>query len=515
MGTSNLNLEAKEAICAVYARVSIERNSESVEHQVSLLREFVKQKEIGIIPDEFIYEDVGVSASKYSIWSRPAMKQLMKDADEGKFSILLFKGISRLARDTKEALEILERFKQKGIRVISFEENYDSAREDSKFIFGIHALLAEQESEKIGIRIKLGLKEKAKKGEWSGSPPFGYKVQDKKLVVNPEEAEIVRKIFKMYVEDHVGTAKLSDHLNDHGFRTRSGRPFSRKTVGDILKNEVYLGRIIYNRNSLKKIRDYESEDQRKKLVRLPNNQDEWIVVENCHEPLVDEKTFEEAQKLLNARRTKRESSNIVYPLSGIMKCKKCGRSMVGRRFDIKGKEYRYYICDTYNKFGRSFCDQPNVSAKPLEEYILELLTEKLKTVQDQIELGKNLELMETNKKEIEKKLKQIDAQIEKVNRDTSDLYFERENMEETQYQFILQRLQEKAKQLNEEKDQLLTQLQLSSESEEQQAEIRKHIDEFFNLDQSNYNRVRKVLHHFIDKIEIEDKHLNVHYKFSF
>ncbi|MBA4542943.1 recombinase family protein [Thermoactinomyces daqus] len=508
------SLDEKEPICAVYARVSVERNSESVEHQVSLLREFVRSKGLGVIPDEFIYEDV-VSASKYSIWERPAMKRLLEDAKDGKFSILLFKGISRSVRDTQEALEILERFKQKGIRVISFEENYDSSREDSKFIFGIHALLAEQESEKISVRVKLGMKEKVKKGEWAGLSPFGYRVKDKKLVVDPEEAEIVKKIFDMYVDENVGTSTIAVHLNEHGYRTRNGRPWSRKTVRDMLKNEVYIGRITYNKKSLKRIRDFDSETQKKKWVRIPNSQDDWVIVENSHDAIIDKKKFEKAQIMLAERSRNLEPSNVIFPLAGILKCKKCKKSIVGLTSKAKGKTYRYYCCNTYLRFGRSFCSQPNINAEKIEAYILELLAEKLKTIQDQIVLGKNIGVVKPNTKDIEKKLKQVEAQIEKVNRDTSELYFERDNMEPLQYQFIMQQLREKAKSLNEEKEQLLSKLQISEESEEMMKEVESHLTEFFNLDISEPRKVRKVLRHFIEVIWLDDKHLDIHYKFDF
>ncbi|HEX3031187.1 MAG TPA: recombinase family protein, partial [Bacillota bacterium] len=110
---------------AIYARISL-IGGDSVEHQIALLKEVIRARNLGEYEEEFIYQDVGISATKYSIWTRPAMKLLLRDAGEGKFRTVIFKGISRFARSTQEALDVLDRLKAKGLRVLSYEENYDS-----------------------------------------------------------------------------------------------------------------------------------------------------------------------------------------------------------------------------------------------------------------------------------------------------------------------------------------------------------------------------------------------------
>jgi site-specific DNA recombinase len=506
----------QQTLCAVYARVSLDRQAESVEHQVSLLREFVKHRKLGEIPDEFIYQDTGVSATKHSIWSRPAMKQLLNDADEGKFQVVLFKGISRFARNTQEALDVLDRLKSKGLRVISYEESYDSNKDNSNFLFTIHSAVAEYEAEKTAIRVRLGNKEKAKQGLWTGMPPYGYDLKDRRLVVNDEEAEVVKKIFDMYVYQKMGTFKVAEYLNEHKLLKKNGRLWSRKTVGDVLKNEVYLGRVVYNKTNQKRVRDYESEDTgKKKWVRKQNDPQDWVVVDNAHPALVDEDTFKEAQKILHSRKKRDTAPNVYHPLTGILFCGRCGEGMVCQKRSTNYGDYRYYICKTYHKYGRTFCEQANTNADDLEEYIIERLSTKLRQFISEQDAQEGLELSEVDRKRIEKKLKEIDAKIEKLNRDNADLYFERKNMNEEQYRYLSKRIKDEMDKLIEKKQSIERELLVSEQQEDKRQELNKHIEEFLSLNKEDIAHVRKLLHYFIEKIVLTDKHVDIYYRFSF
>lgn len=504
--------------CAIYARVSLDRQSESVEHQVSLLREYVKQKKLGEIPDEYIYEDSGVSATKYSIWTRPAMKRLLEDAKQGKFQVVLFKGISRFARNTQEALDVLDRLKARGLRVISYEENYDSARENSNFTFTIHSAVAEYEAEKMGIRVRLGMKENAKEGKWQGRAPYGYRIENGKLVPVEEEAEVVRRIFDLYVNKEYGGKKIAEILNLEGIRRPTGALWTRKKIVDLIKNEAYIGNVVYNKTRVVHVRNYDNpeEEGKKKAVRKPNDEKDWVRVENAHPAIVDKRIFYEAQEL---RKKKSERCgkvpNAYHPLSGILYCGKCGRTMncqVRRYKHYPKKAYRYYVCKTYQQYGRAFCDQKNIKADRIEVYVINKLVERLEQA-----LSKQDVPVEKSQAEIEKlkkELESVERKIEKAKKDTADLYFERDKLAEEAYNFIAEKLKNELKRLNEQRDRLENQIRLMDTSIEDTIKIKQYMKEFLTL-QLDDARLRVLLHKLIERIEATDDHLDITYNFVY
>ena len=368
--------------CAIYARVSTDKQAESVDHQVSLLKELAETKgENWQVRADCVYEDEGVSATKYSIWSRPAMRRLLYDADRGLFQVVMFKGISRLARNTHEALDVLERLKSKGLRVISYEESYDSQLENSNFLFTMHAAIAEYEAEKISIRVRLGNKEKAKSGRWTGgTPPDGYLLgEDGKLVVDEQRAQAIRQIFSWYTQEELGYGKIAARLNQIGHLTAMGGMWYASGVARILKNEVYTGALLYNRRQDKSVRDYESEiPGKKKEVRIDNPREAWVVVDHAHSPLVSKETFALAQSLrLEHRRCISAGPRAYHLFTGILRCGRCGQLMVCQKRVQAGREYRYYVCKTYHQQGRLACSQPSLPATDLESAVTSRLSQYL------------------------------------------------------------------------------------------------------------------------------------------
>lgn len=501
--------------CAVYARVSTDKQEESIGHQVSLLREFAKQRDIGDIPDDYIYEDTGVSATSVSIWARPAMKQLLDAAEKGLFQVVLFKGISRFSRSTEEALSVLGRLKAKGLRVISYEEGYDSQKDDTNLIFTIHSAVAEYEAEKLGVRVRLGNKEKARRGMWVGSPPFGYDLVDRKLEVNEEEAEIVRMIFQMYTKEGKGSFKISQYLNEHRLLKKSGRLWSRKTVTDVLKNEVYTGKIVYNKLKQSRVPDYDSNEQgKKKWVAVRNEKDEWIIAEGSHDPIVDERTFKRAQELLSERRTRRDAPNAKHPLSGILKCGRCGANHHVLSTARRKKNYRYYICRTYATYGRDYCSQQNTNADAIEDYVVGRLGEQLRRVYNQGEANALVDEKEEDKTKMKKEITAINKKIEKINIDTADLYFSRESMTDEQYSYLSKRLKDEMIRLTSRKDELEYLLTQSNDSEKKKDEAMKYISQFFEMDKEDKEQLRMLLHYFIDEIKVDGTDIEIFYRFA-
>jgi DNA invertase Pin-like site-specific DNA recombinase len=159
---------------SIYARASTDKQGDTIEHQVDMIKEFAKRTNLDVMfDDNFIYEDEGESGFKTTLLQRPAMRRLLSDIDKGIVNSVFFKGISRFARDSGESITTAKRLINKGVRVLSLEENYDSQKDDPT-MFQIFAVMAENESRKTSIRVSLG--NKKKRGMVYGPGPLHHLV---------------------------------------------------------------------------------------------------------------------------------------------------------------------------------------------------------------------------------------------------------------------------------------------------------------------------------------------------
>ncbi|MFT4413166.1 recombinase family protein [Fredinandcohnia humi] len=505
--------------CGIYARVSTDKQGDSIEHQVNLLKEFAKVRgENWVVRDEFIYEDEGVSATKSTIWKRPAMKRLLDDAESGNIQIVMFKGISRFARDVQESLDILDRLKSKGLRVISLEENYDSKNDDSNFMFTIHSAVAEYEAEKTAVRVRLGMKELAKKGNWTGGPaPDGYNVINKRLVVDDSRRHIVEKIFHMYIHEDKGGQIISRELNEQGLLRKDGSLWSPRDIHRIIKNRTYTGAIVFNKESYSYVRDYDSDEPGKKKRKVvANDEKDWVIVEGSHEAIIPKELWEKANRKIEKRKPNRRPPNAKHPLAGIIKCDKCGVNMIthSRHMPRCGtiKLYRYYECNTRRKYNT--CDQHNVNADVMEELVYLNLKERLFDLRNDNEFWEQYETVDVDTARLKKRLVEVTKKLERVNKDSAEIYFQRDNFAEEQYNYIVQRLKEDGTRLREEKKQIEEELQTSENEKENTEELRQLIDEFFekrNLLEDK-QELRKTFLDFLEVVRLRGNDIEIVYK---
>lgn len=500
--------------CAIIARVSLDRQSESVGHQVAMLREYAKARGYGEVIEDYIYEETGVSASKYSMWERPGMRRLIVDAKAGLFQVVMFKGISRFARNTEEALSVLDRLKSQGLRVISMEENYDSNKHDSNFMFTIYAAMAEHEAEKTGIRVRLGNKAKATSGLWCGTPPDGYKLVDRKLIPDEVRKPIIEKIFELY-DNGQGSRNVAYFLNKRGWLTSRGGLWCSKTVRDVLCNEAYIGKTVYNKTNKRRVRDYESDIEGKKKWKTNiNPEEDWVIKEGTHEPLIDLEVFERVNRTLDSKRFKKDAPNVYHPLTGILFCGSCGQGMVCQKRSTPKKEYRYYICKTYHKYGRDYCKQANINADDLEQDIMEALGIKLR---DYLNKQKKHKVAKKDLEglRVEKELAEVRRKIDMNNKLTGDLYFEKAKMTEIQYEAVAKRLRDESEQLNAQLIELEHLVADKVQRHRFSEEVAAYVEEFFKFDHKDVAKLRELLHFFIDRIDATNDRIKVKYRFEF
>ncbi len=215
---------------AIYARVSTEEQAKeglSIDAQIDKCKSFCNARDWKIFK---IYKDAGYSAGSLN---RPALELLMRDANEQKFDIILVYKIDRFSRNLKDLIMILDELKQKHINFTSVTEQIDTTSAMGEAFFQIIGVFAQLERGMVRERVELSFDRKIKFGEYLARAPFGYVYQNKKLVIDKENADKVKEIFEMWARD-INYKEISKKFN-----------IPPSTLYQIIKNPVYLGKIKY------------------------------------------------------------------------------------------------------------------------------------------------------------------------------------------------------------------------------------------------------------------------------
>jgi site-specific DNA recombinase len=340
----------------IYARVSTDEQAAegySIPAQIELLVDYAKRHNL-TITDEYI--DNGKSGK--SIAGRPQMSRLLEDAQKNSFDAVIVYKLDRLARSTRDSIDIAELLSRHGIQLISLSENIDTTTPHGYMFFTILSSIAEMERKQIVGRVKMGMTQRAKEGKWNGGICFGYDAKDKRLEINDEEAKIVREIFD-YADQGFGYKKIVGILNRKGYITKRGNVFSIGTLKGILDNPVYIGKVRFNQ--------YENWAEKR---RSGKNKDA-IIVDGEHEAIITEELWERVQQKRSARSYKAVQSDQPYILTKLIRCPQCGAGMVAGKSKGANKTYRYYKCGTFHNKGASECSANSINADVAERQVLE------------------------------------------------------------------------------------------------------------------------------------------------
>jgi DNA invertase Pin-like site-specific DNA recombinase/archaellum component FlaC len=501
--------------CAIYARDSTDQQGDTIENQISQGKEYISR-----LGDQYDAEDVAIfidhAVSGYytSVFERQAMKDAVAGAKRGDFKLILFKEVSRVGRDKQENPAIVGIFEQYGVRVIAINDNYDSLNKDN-VTFGILSVLAEQESIKISSRVSSAKKQKARRGLWNTDAPIGYRLnsETKKLEIDPDSKEIVESIFHMYVHRGIGSFLIAQHLNRNGKKTRDGNPFSRESVKRILRNQAYIGNTVYGKKRNELRREYDdSGKMTKRKVQVKIDPKDWTIVEGTHEPIIDKETFYAAQRILAGRGHHRTPRRAYHPLTGILFCAKCGQGMVCQKRSFQSKQYRYYICKTYHKYGRNACPQANVNADELEMKVISVVRGRLSALSTSNIIASADRSVDLSRLENERKTKQ--KQREKLQKDQIDIFGQRDLFDDQTYQGMMVSLKKQIQTIDEEIAILDGQIKAIREESSQTANVVNIIEDFLSLDVNDTERLRTILHELIEKITLADNHIDIRYRYS-
>ena len=359
--------------------------SDSIQNQHSINQKHLEYlREQGEqIESVTVYSDDGYAGGNFK---RPRYQALIRDIESGKINCIIFKDNSRLGRNYPELGRLMEDyFPQKGVRVISVLNNLDSVKDPRGYcsaIVSFSNIVNDDYIRQLSIKIKCTLTMKRERGEFIGNyAPFGYQkdpADRHRLVVDEEQAEIVRKIFDWY-EDGMSASSIAKRLNamqimtPGDYKIRDGcksfithdrnssklHAWTTTTIATILKNEVYIGNMVQGK--------HKSVSYRSKKMML-TDESEWTVVEGTHAPIISDEQFAIIHERF-ARRTRISPGKThVYPLSGLVSCGACGHRM--NRVVSQG--YARYRCIT-RTYAPDKCQCPSIKEEYLEELILQTL----------------------------------------------------------------------------------------------------------------------------------------------
>lgn len=293
-----------------------------------------------------VYADQGITGT--SARKRPQFQNMIRDAQEGKFQLILTKEVSRFSRNLLDTIAYTRTLKALGVSVVFLTDGINTQDPDAELRLSIMASIAQEESRKISARVKWGQARQMEKGVVFGRSMLGYDVTGGKVVVNPAGAKLVQRIFHMYGVEQLGTTQIARILQQEGILTRSGNShWSAGTIVKILKNEKYVGDLVQKKSYTP---DYLTHQKK------ANHGDEpLITIANHHTPIISRELWEHVQKELKLRsKTSQGGHSVCHALSGKIRCGACGSAFVARqKRSSNGRISLRWGCSKAVRFGSS------------------------------------------------------------------------------------------------------------------------------------------------------------------
>jgi len=344
---------ARKVRCAIYTRKSSEEGLEMEFNSLDAQREsceayIASQRQEGwlLVPD--YYDDGGIPGGTLE---RPGLQRLLRDVEDGCIDVVVVYKVDRLSRSLADFARIIDTFEKHDVSFVSITQQFNTTSSMGRLTLNILLSFAQFEREVIGERIRDKFAASRRKGMWmGGSPPLGYDVENRKLVVNQTEAALVRHIFERFVR--LGSATtLAAELKADGYRTktwttqkgriREGRPIDKGFLYKLFRNRVYLGEAVHKGES------------------FPGE----------HDAIIDQALRDKVHAILAENpktRSNRTRATTPMPLKGLIRCGHCDAAMTPSYTRRKGRLYRYYLCLSATKNGHRTCPVRSIAAGEAE-----------------------------------------------------------------------------------------------------------------------------------------------------
>lgn len=399
-----------EKITALYERLSrddeLQRESNSIINQKKILEEYASKNNLD---NTIHFTDDGISGTQFD---RPSFMAMMDQVNLGNIGCIIVKDMSRLGRDYLKVGHCMEILRQKGVRLIAINDNVDSFYKEDDFT-PFRNIMNEWYARDTSRKIKSTFKSKGESGKpTASSPPYGYIKDEKdknKWIVDEVAAEIVRRIFRLTMEGAgpYNIARILEsekidipayHQQKLGYGLHQSKTFEHPyrwcsyTIASMLKRKKYLGHKV----NFKTRKHYK--DKKSKYV----SEDNWLIFENTHKPIIDQETFDNVQRIRGNIRRYPDGWGEYHPLTGLMYCSDCGSKMYVHRTS-NYKNIPYYTRSAYTKVPcGSLC---NSAHRIKAEVVLNIIKQTLKDIKSLVDKDNQgfLETIKNDMEEYEKK----------------------------------------------------------------------------------------------------------------
>ena len=428
---------------AVYIRLSKDDGNDeslSVTNQRKIITEYIEEFFEGeyIIVD--VYADDGLTGTDYE---RPEFQRLIHDVEAGTVNCIICKTLSRAFRNYSDQGYFLEKvFPLYGVRFISIGDPSLDTFKNPDAVQGmevpITGLMNDRYAARTSNDIRRTFNTKRRKGEFIGAfAPYGYMKdpEDKNaFVVDEEAAEVVRNIFHWFVDEGMSKNGITKKLTEMGVPTPTAYKHSKglnlqtprisrndgmwgiTTVCTILKNEMYIGNMVQGKQRVISYKVHE---------KIAPPKEEWFIVENTHEAIIDRETFDKAQRLQERDTRTAPGKKQLYLFSGLLRCADCQRSMTRRTNRKPNKTYVYYACSTYVFKSKDKCTRHVIKEEVLYEAVLKAVQAQISLMGDMAEVVKEINRTSTvctQSKRLQQLLKDRSKELEKLTCVTDNLY---------------------------------------------------------------------------------------------
>ena len=497
-GNSIKESEKKKLRVAAYARVSTDSDEQATSYdtQIDHYTNYIKKN-----PDwEFagVFSDEGISGTYTK--KRAGFNKMIEEAMEGNIDYIITKSISRFARNTLDCLKYIRKLKENNIPVYFEKENINTMDAKGEVLLTIMASLAQQESQSLSQNVKLGFQYRFQQGQVQVNHNrfLGYtKDEDGKLVIVPEEAKIIKRIYREYLEG-ASLRDIKEGLEKDKIVNGAGnKKWHVSNLNQILTNEKYMGDALLQKT-------YTVDFLNKKRVKNDGIAPQYYV-ENSHEAIIPKEIFMRVQEEMDRRanmvsgKGKRRIYSSKYALSSIVYCSKCGDIYRRIAWNNRGKKYTVWRCCTRVTHGPEACEARTIKEEDLQEAVIEAINQLI---------SESSELKEIIKENIEKAITgDGSSQIEKIDKEM--LAVQEELLKVANAKKDYTDLADRVEELRNEKEKIL--LDLAEEKNEQSRlmELEEFLDnQELELESYDEELVRKL----VDKIVVYEEKLKVIFK---
>jgi site-specific DNA recombinase len=504
-------------IAALYARVSSAKQqlNENIASQVAAIEEYARQNDYQISP-QHVYKDDGFSGARLD---RPALDRLRDAVAQGEVEAVLILSPDRLARQFAYQYIVVEEFERAGCAVVFTSHNFGSSPAD-RMLREMTGVFAEYERAMITERGRRGRLYHARQGQiWMKEGPYGYTYIPRtgscpgKLVINEAEADVVRMIFRLLVDEQLSAYQINERLYESGIRTRHGKErWSSGTIINLMRNPVYTGVFHYNKKQYvpAKRRNMPGDGPPRKhnSSRVARPKEDWIPINVP--AIIDQETWDQAREQLqrNKERAPRNNKKFDYLLKGLLVCGCCQLRMHGHA-GIPATRIRRYLCShKESQHAGSKCPNRTVQAEMIEELVWQSVSELLRNPQvliEQYNQRKESDYGAPEQQE-QQRLKRRMAGLERESQRLIDAYqsgvIELDDLKERR-----ERVAEERRRMEER----LNSLEQQKREQQRQAALATTVEEFCRnisaaLDNPSFETKQKILRLVVERVEfVEDQ----------